>query len=121
LLDDAGRAQAYEGTLEVQAVWASGEREHARRLAREAVERWPDYFASLEKYTQEQLVWRIDACRGDRMWSNGEQIVSYQEEQKINCFLLARYEPQHIAGVGVVFGGAGMLAEALARNVPAPE
>lgn len=116
---DGERAQAYQGTLEVQGSWRQGEREHARKLAREALERWPEYFGSLEQFTQEQLVFRIDAARGERKWSDEEIHISYEEEQRVQTFLLARYEPQMIAGVATLFAGPHLVRDALARDIPA--
>lgn len=118
MLDEAERAQAYNDTIAVQSEWMQGQREHARRLARECVERWPGYFAHLEQFTQEQLVFRIDACRGDRKWSDEQVHISHEEEMLTQAFLLARYEPQHIAGIATLFPGLHVIQDALARAIP---
>lgn len=118
MLNDAERAEAHADTIVVRGYWESGERASAIQMARETVDRWPGYFESLEQFTQEQLVWRIDAARGDRDWSDGEKHISLAEELRVQAFLHARYEPQTIAGIGNMFGSMRMIQDALAREIP---
>ena len=87
-----------KGIVEYEHEWWSGSRERARDIAEELVARYPDAFDVLRPLTQEQVVPLLDACRGERPWSDGVRRKFPEREPLINVWLLATFPPQNIFG-----------------------